>query len=103
MFLRVRILCVALFFRNDGIILEISFRSCKKNDRPSRTKPSHMYDAELRETCLFFMSKEPKQKKVIEAVLDRHLSPNKLLLKTRYINSFEMIENRKRADKMWEA
>ena len=49
------------------------------------------------------MSKEPKQKKVIKAVLDRHLSPNKNQLKTRYINSFEMIENRKRADKMWEA
>ena len=55
-----------------------------------------MYYAELRETCPFFMSKEPKQKKVIEAVLDRHLSPNKLLLKTRYINSFEMIQKTER-------
>jgi len=35
------------------------------------------YYAELRETCPFFMSKEPKQKKVIKAVLDRHLFPNK--------------------------
>ena len=31
-----------------------------------------------------------------------YLSPDRHKLETKYINSFEMIENSKRADKMWE-
>jgi len=47
------------------------------------------------------LPKEPKQKREIKAVLVRQLS-DRHELKTMYINSFEMIENNKRADKMWE-
>ena len=48
------------------------------------------------------MPKEPKWKGEIKAVLDWKLSPDRDELKTTYVNSFEMIENSKRADKMWE-
>ena len=48
------------------------------------------------------MPKEPKWKGEIKAVLDWNLSPDRDELKTTYVNSFEMIENSKRADKMWE-
>ena len=47
------------------------------------------------------MPKEPKQKREIKAVLVRQLS-DRHELKTMYINSFEMTENNKRVDKMWE-
>ena len=46
-----------------------------------------LYNEELKETCLFFMPKEPKQKREIKAVLDRQLSPDRHELKTTYINA----------------
>ena len=47
------------------------------------------------------MPKEPKRKREIKAVLDYQLSPDTHEFKTTYVNSFERIENSKRADKMW--
>ena len=58
-----------------------------------------LYDAELKETCLFFKSKEPKRKGDIKAVLDQQLYPDRHEFKTTYVNSFEMIESCKRAIK----
>ena len=49
-----------------------------------------------------FTPKEPKQKGDIKAVLNRQLAPDRHEFKTAYVNSFEMIENSKRAEKMWE-
>ena len=49
-----------------------------------------------------FYAKEPKQNREIKAVLDQQLSPDRHEFKTTYVKSFEMIENSKRADKMWE-
>ena len=60
-----------------------------------------LYDAELKETCLFFSPKEPTQKREIKAVLDQQISPDRHELKTMYVNSFEIIENSKRVNKMW--
>ena len=54
---------------------------------------------------VFFMPKEPKRKgeiNAVKAVLDRQLSPDTHEFKTTYVNSFEIIENSKRADEMWE-
>ena len=51
------------------------------------------------------MPKEPKRKgeiNAVKAVLDRQLSPDTHEFKTTYVNSFEIIENSKRADEMWE-
>ena len=59
-----------------------------------------LYDTELKETCLFFMPKEPKRKGEIKTVLNRQFSPDRHVFNTTYINSFEMIENRERADKI---
>ena len=58
-----------------------------------------LYNAELKETCRFFMPKEPKQKRDFETVLDQELAPDRHKFKTIYSNNFEMIENIKRADK----
>ena len=49
-----------------------------------------------------FTPKEPKQKGDIKAVLEQQLAPDRHEFKTAYVNSFEMIENSKRADKMRE-
>ena len=59
-----------------------------------------LYDTELKEICLFFMPKEPKRKGEIKTVLNRQFSPDRHVFNTTYINSFEMIENRERADKI---
>ena len=54
-----------------------------------------LYDTELKEICLFFMPKEPKRKG-----LRQYLTDSFRLFKTTYFNSFEIIENRERADKI---
>ena len=46
-----------------------------------------------------FTPKESKQKGDIKAVLNRQLAPDRHEFKTAYVNSFEMIENSKRAEK----
>ena len=59
-------------------------------------------DAEFKETCLFFRPKESTQKREIKAILYRQLSLVRHELKTMYVNSFEIIQNSKRVNKMWE-
>ena len=49
-----------------------------------------------------FFPKEPKWKGEITAVLDLQLSHDRHEFNTTYVNSLEMKENSKRADKMWE-
>ena len=56
-----------------------------------------LYDARLKETCLFFMPKELKTENEIKAVLDRQLSREIKEITTSH-DSFETVENRKRAD-----
>ena len=59
-----------------------------------------LYDAELTETCLFFMPKELQHKNKIKALLDNQLSHDIKELKATYTDSFKKVENSKRSDKM---
>ena len=77
----------------------------RKLGRPGEFKDKvlkGLYDAELKETSLIFISKEPKWKEEIKAVLVRQLSPDRHVFKTTYVNSFEIVENSRREDKMRE-
>jgi len=51
-------------------------------------------NAELKETCLFFMPKEAKRKGKIKSVLDRKLSPDRHEFKTTYLNSDRKLQER---------
>ena len=62
----------------------------RKLGRPGKFKDKvlkGLYDAELKETSLIFISKEPKWKEEIKAVLVRQLSPDRHVFKTTYVNS----------------
>ena len=61
-----------------------------------------MDSVELKAKCLFFMPEKLQHENEIKAVLERQLSHDMDGLKVTYTDSFETVENRKRADEMWE-
>ena len=61
-----------------------------------------MDSVELKAKCLFFMPEKLQHENEIKAVLERQLSHDMDGLKVTYTDSFETVENSKRAGEMWE-
>ena len=61
-----------------------------------------MDNEELKDKCRFFMPEKLQHENEIKEVLERQLSHDMDGLNVTYTDSFETVENRKRADEMWE-
>ena len=61
-----------------------------------------MDNEELKDKCRFFMPEKLQHENEIKEVQERQLSHDMDGLNVTYTDSFETVENRKRADEMWE-
>ena len=69
---------------------------------PDKRNLRCMDNVELKDKCRFFMPEKLQHENEIKAVLESQLSHDMDGLKVTYTDSFETVENSKRAGEMWE-